>query len=79
MTAIKEGDSEVVGSLKQTRYQVVVKMAPVADTMNFLHAIEDSGFMAIETLEITSKFFSGEKRLTSRVDLIAYATTGATQ
>jgi len=77
LTGINERDSEVVGTLKQTRYKVTLKMAPMPDTMNFLHAVEDSGFMAIETIDITSKFFSGEKRLTSSIELIAYASTEA--
>ena len=70
---IDERDAEVVGTLKQTRYQVTLKMAPVQSTMNFLYAVEDSGFLAVESVDIRSKFFSGEKRLTATVDLIAYA------
>jgi hypothetical protein len=75
LTGINERDQEVQGTLKQTRYTVNLKMAPVQNTMSFLYAVEDSGFMSIETLDIRSKFFSGEKRLTSKIDLIAYAST----
>lgn len=74
LTGINERDAETVGKLKQTRYTVNLKMAPVQNTMNFLHAVEDSGFISIETLDLRSKFFSGEKRLTAKIDLIAYAT-----
>lgn len=73
LTGINERDAETVGTLKQTRYTVNLKMAPVQNTMNFLHAVEDSGFISIETLDLRSKFFSGEKRLTAKIDLIAYA------
>ena len=69
LTGINERDQETVGSLKQTRYTVNLKMAPIQNTMDFLYAIEESGFMAIETLDVRSKFFSGEKRLTSKIDL----------
>jgi hypothetical protein len=76
LTGIDERDSEVIGTLKQTRYKITLKQAPLADTMNFLYAVEESGFMAIETVDISAKFHSGEKRLTSSIELIAYATTG---
>ena len=77
LTGINERDQETVGSLKQTRYTVNLKMAPIQNTMDFLYAIEESGFMAIETLDVRSKFFSGEKRLTSKIDLISYASLEA--
>ena len=73
LSGITDRDSEMMGSLKQPRYQVVVKKAPIKQVMDFIYVIEESGFMALENVELTTAFAGGERRLNARIDLIAYA------
>jgi len=73
VTSINAEGSEVIGSLKQTRVRVDLRAAPVQGTLEFIHDIESSGFMSVESTNMRTKFLSGEKKLTTTIELIAYA------
>lgn len=72
LSSIDKLGTETRGNLKETRYRLTVRKAPIQGVHEFIHDIEAAGFLVIEQVEYKNVFSRAERTLNATVDLVAY-------
>jgi len=74
LKAVKESGSEVVGSIKQTRYNVDLKDLTYQDAVGFLYELETSGYpLSVETAHIRGKKTRDGKKVDVALELVGFS------
>lgn len=72
LSSIDKLGTETRGKLKETRFRVTVRKAPVRGVHQFIHDIETSGFLVVEQVEYKNVFGREERTLNATIDLVSY-------
>ncbi len=74
LSAVNQQSSEAMGNIRQTQHKVQLKKSSLEGVVNFIHALETSGFpLKIDNAHLKTVFFKGEKTLDLTLELTSYA------